>query len=398
METADKPIDILVVGQTPPPYHGQAVMIQAFLDGPYEKLRMHHLRMSYSDHMTQVGRLSSRKILHLFELIFQTYVRRLRIGRCYLFYPPAGPNLFPLVRDVVYLLCTRWLFSGTIFRYDAAGVSERVATLPAPLRLLAHLAYGKATCSVRLSSYNPDDASAFRSRHSYVIPNAVPDHAAKLYGPSLEKFQKTPGSKPRVLFVGVLNESKGTLVLLDALAILLTQGFDLKADIVGEIESPIIRRKVEQRLKDPRLRNCVTLHGPLAGEAKWKIFREADVLAFPTFFESESFGLVAIEAMQFKIPVVATQWRGVQSVVVDGETGFLTPIRNPAATADAIARLLRDPERASRMGAAGRERYIAEYTMETFWKRMEQAIVESTCSSRQEVPGIGANLNTRWKR
>jgi glycosyltransferase involved in cell wall biosynthesis len=285
----------------------------------------------------------------------------------------------------MYLLCTRWLFLGTIFHYHSAGVSERVATLPAPLRLLANLAYGRATCSIRPSPYNPDDPRAFRSRHASIVPNAITDHAAALYGAIPGKAPGARGRAPRILSVGVLRESKGTLVLLDALAILMEQGFMFEADLVGEIENETVRGGIEQRMENPRLRQSVTLHGPLVGEAKWKVFREADIFVFPTFFES--FGLVAVEAMQFAIPVVATRCQGVQSVVVDGETGFLTPIRDPGATAEAIARLLRDPELARRMGQAGRARYLAEFTLESFWERIEQAIVEAVSSSRKRSVG-----------
>ena len=372
-----KPVKLLVVGQTPPPYGGQAVMMRMFLDGTYKVVSLYHLRMAYSDDMSQIGRFDFKKIRHLFGLVVLTYLRRLKIGPCYLFYPPAGPKPLPIFRDVFYLLCTRWLFQGTIFHYHAAGISERIALFPLPLRVLAKLAYGGAICSIRPSRFNPDDPGALGSRNCFEIPNAAPDNALKMFGPSLGR--KREGSLvPRILFVGVLNESKGCLVLLDALRILLERGSRVRADLVGEIENEEIRTAIKGRLLDPSLERCVTLHGRLVGDAKWKMFSDADIFVFPTFFESESFGLVLIEAMQFEIPVVATRWRGVQSVVVEGETGLLAPIRDAEALAEKIACLLRDPELAARMGAAGRSRFLAEYTPEKFWERMEDAIVRST--------------------
>ena len=375
--TAESPIDILVVGQTPPPYGGQAAMIQEFLNGPYRRLRVHHIRMAYSDDMTQVGRFNARKILHLFELIWLTLLQRIKIGPCYLFYPPAGPNLVPIVRDVVYLLCTRWLFRGTIFDFQAAGVSERVATLPTLLRVPAMLAYGKVMCSVRLSKFSPDDPTAFRSRHSFEIPNAVPDAAFATWGTSLGKNALLDKGTPRILFVGVLNETKGTLIFLDAMAILLDQGYSLHADMVGEVENPRVRAEIDSRMQNPKLRSAVTLCGRLVGDAKWARYRAADIFVFPTFFESESFPLVLIEAAEFGIPVVSTKWRGVQSVVEDGETGFLVPIKNPAAVAEKVALLLTDQELALRMGTAARRRYEQNYTVEKFWEKIEAAILKS---------------------
>jgi glycosyltransferase involved in cell wall biosynthesis len=373
-------IEILVVGQTPPPWHGQAAMIQEFLNGRYQKLQVHHLRMAYSNDLTQVGRFNLQKVLHLFELIYRTIEWRLRIGPCYLFYPPAGPNLVPILRDIVYLLCTRWMFRGTIFFFQAAGVSERVTSLPAPLRFLANLAYRKVICAVRPSSFNPDDPGAFEARNSFEIPNAVPDQALKTLGPSLGKEKTRVRDAHRILFVGVMNESKGTLIFLDAILLLLESGYSVEADMVGEIENPAVRAEIERRMAHPKLKQAVTLRGRLVGDAKWNMFRAADIFVFPTFYESESFGLVLVEAMEFGLPVVSTRWRGVQSVVADGETGFLVQIKDPAAVAERIALLIREPQRAAKMGAAGRRRFEAHYTVERFWERMEAAILKSVSS------------------
>ena len=62
-------IQVLIVGQTPPPQHGQAIMIQMLVDGPLKGIDIHHLRMAFSDNMDQVGRFQMRKVAHLFYLI-----------------------------------------------------------------------------------------------------------------------------------------------------------------------------------------------------------------------------------------------------------------------------------------------------------------------------------------
>jgi glycosyltransferase involved in cell wall biosynthesis len=68
--------------------------------------------------------------------------------------------------------------------------------------------------------------------------------------------------------------------------------------------------------------------------------------------------------MAASLPVVATAVGGVPEVVLDGETGILVPPRDPAALARAIADLLRAPERARRLGAAGRDRVARLFTVE----------------------------------
>ena len=82
------------------------------------------------------------------------------------------------------------------------------------------------------------------------------------------------------------------------------------------------------------------------------LLQAADVVCVPS--HEEGLGLVAIEAMAARLPVVATRVGGLPEVVLHGETGLLVPLGDgPAALADALAALLMDPVRARRMGDAG---------------------------------------------
>ena len=92
-----------------------------------------------------------------------------------------------------------------------------------------------------------------------------------------------------------------------------------------------------------------------------------DVFVLPS--PAEPFGLVLLEAMAQGRPVVATRAGGPLEIVVDGETGFLTPPSSPDALADALTRLLADPSARRRMGAAGKARYENFFTA----ARMAQA-------------------------
>lgn len=76
----------------------------------------------------------------------------------------------------------------------------------------------------------------------------------------------------------------------------------------------------------------------------------------------EGLPLSILEAMAAAKPVVASRVPGTDEVVLDGETGILVPPRDPEALALAIRSLLSDPKRASRFGAAGRARVIAEFS------------------------------------
>ena len=88
--------------------------------------------------------------------------------------------------------------------------------------------------------------------------------------------------------------------------------------------------------------------------------------------EAESFGLVALEAMFSKIPVVATNLGGLKEVVVDNETGFLFENKNEEALKEALQKLISSPELRAQFGVAGFKRANAEFTLEKYIAGFEQ--------------------------
>jgi len=82
----------------------------------------------------------------------------------------------------------------------------------------------------------------------------------------------------------------------------------------------------------------------------------SDLLLFPS--EYESFGVTALEAMSSRVPVVASSGSGLSEVVEDGVTGFLRPVGDIDALAEASLRILKDDALAKSMGEKGRERAV----------------------------------------
>jgi glycosyltransferase involved in cell wall biosynthesis len=83
-------------------------------------------------------------------------------------------------------------------------------------------------------------------------------------------------------------------------------------------------------------------------------YRTHDVLLMTSTYEG--FGMVVVEAMSQRLPVVATAVGCAPSLLADGRAGVLVPPRDPAAVAAAIRRLMSDPALRRRMGDAGHER------------------------------------------
>ena len=160
---------------------------------------------------------------------------------------------------------------------------------------------------------------------------------------------------PVILFVGRIQPLKGPDVAIRAMhelgrpdAQLLIVGGASGSQGDGEVE------RAHQLVDELGLGDQVRFVEPQPHHILSTYYRAADVVIVPS--RSESFGLVALEAAACGVPVVASAVGGLQSLVDDGETGFLVPERDPVLFAEAIGRILDDPMLKTSMSMASSER------------------------------------------
>ena len=106
----------------------------------------------------------------------------------------------------------------------------------------------------------------------------------------------------------------------------------------------------------------------------------ADVLLLPS--ESESFGLVALEAMACEVPVIASRVGGLPEVVEHEEDGFLLGLGDVSAMAEASIRLVKDPQLRSEMGKAAREHALRNFCSTKIVRYYEHLYLQTIESSR----------------
>ena len=369
-------LNVVVVGQSPPPYGGQAIMIGRFVKSTLPGLNLVHVRMGFSSHMNEVGRVRFSKIMHMLGLIarivYHRFVSRARI----LYYPPAGPDRIPMFRDFIILIATRWLFCRTIFHYHSGGISELYDELPRWQQWLFRRAYFGADAAIRLAEMNPEDGKKLDAKREFVIPNGIDDPFPGL-AVSQTRPAITPQRKLRILFVGILRESKGVSVLIEACGKLAARGVPFEVEMMGQWNSNEFADSVRQRMQDLGLNEHVRFLGLLTGDEKFNAYRRADVLCFPTFFNNETFGVVLVEAMACGLPTVSTRWRAIPAVVDDGQTGFLVEPHDADAVADKLAILANDADLRARMGRAGRSKFLREFTFTRHEALMRRALLET---------------------
>lgn len=345
-------------------------MIEKMLKGNYgDDICLVHVRMSFSRELSESGRFALRKLPKFCGLMIRIWFARFTQGADILYYPPASANKLAVWRDLAILIPTRWLFRKTIFHFHTGGLSKVYDSSSAWMRFLFRLAYFHPDIAIRLSEYTHEDGRVLRARKEFVVPNGIEDESAQYF--LADRYD--PGSEHpmRILFVNLLSEAKGVITLLEACHLLAKRGIRFQARFMGRFESPKFEHRVRQLVREFDLGGCVSFLGVLSGAEKWRQFARVDIFCLPTHHEAETFGVVLLEAMSFGLPVIATRWRGIPSVVQDGICGFLVPVKDPAALAARLEQLIRDPELRRTMGQKGRKRYLENFTIERFHDRMK---------------------------
>jgi rhamnosyl/mannosyltransferase len=164
-------------------------------------------------------------------------------------------------------------------------------------------------------------------------------------------------SRPTVLFVGRLIYYKGLEYAVDAMR---TLEADLLIAGTGDLRESLQRRAYERDVEDR-----VHFLGYVPDRKLKYCYETADVFVLPSVATSEGFGIVQLEAMAHRTPVVNTAIdTGVPWVSRNGKTGLTVPPRDSDSLAEALRRLLDDPEARERYGLAARERVEREFTLD----------------------------------
>ena len=164
-----------------------------------------------------------------------------------------------------------------------------------------------------------------------------------------------PEGSPLLLAIGRLIEQKDHATLLDAFARVRGDHAEARLAILGWGR---LEDATRARARALGVDDAVVLPGRVEPSA-W--LARADIFAHTSRWEG--FGIVLLEAMLAGLPIVATAVSAIPEIVVDGETGVLTPPGEPEPLAGALSALLEDPLRRRALGEAGRRRALGEFSV-----------------------------------
>lgn len=196
-----------------------------------------------------------------------------------------------------------------------------------------------------------------------VIPNGID---LNVYRPGLAPIRHLRDENVNILFVGRLEKRKGLGDLLRAYRVLNERVPETRLIIVGDGPQ---RGRVESYVQRHRLNNVI-LAGFVPDRVKPRYYSSADIFCAPAT-GAESFGIVLLEAMASRLPVVATEVPGYMSVLEPGKDSVTVPPKNWRELAASLVILARDAELRHRLADYGLNK-VRRYS----WERVAADVIE----------------------
>jgi glycosyltransferase involved in cell wall biosynthesis len=361
---------LLVLAQTPPPLHGQSVMVQALVEGlPKLGVAIHHVNLRLSQDTGDIGRWRIGKIFRTVASALSAIRARFASHCDTLYYVPAPPGKRgALYRDWVLMLFCRPFFRRCVLHWHAVGLGEWLQRDASVFeRIITRQLLGRAHLAIVLGEALRADAQYLKPRRVAVIPNGIPT-------PSTAAPAQPPDPY-RLLFLGMCSEEKGLFAAASAVLELNRRKgtSDTNPAFALTAAGPFDRSETADRFH--RLcgeRPNVFRHaGTVTGPAKSVLFAESHALVLPTRYPAEGMPLVTLEALAHDRPVVATNWRALIDVVTP-DVGILVAPGNDAALTAAIIRI-RDHPPAPKICRA---RFLAHFTLERHLAALAAALLE----------------------
>jgi glycosyltransferase involved in cell wall biosynthesis len=170
-------------------------------------------------------------------------------------------------------------------------------------------------------------------------------------------FRANP-SPVEILCVGSLAPAKAQHILLGALHNLKQAGAEVRLHLAGDGDD---RHSLERETARLGLKDRVIFHGWTLHEKLDALYRQADIFVLPSF--AEGVPVVLMEAMAMEIPCVSTWITGIPELICNGVDGLLVAPSDVDGLADAILKLIEDPDLRQRIGQAGRARVLDKFDL-----------------------------------
>lgn len=355
---------LLMFGYLPPPIYGPAITYQALLRSSFpERFDVSFVNLNVIRDYRELEVFRWRKLallarqigLELWHLVSQRFD--------FVFYP-VSLNRNAFLKDALMLAIARAFRVPVVLYGHGNNLPEFRDKSPRWLqRLIDRTIRGAVAATVPGKNLRFNFLNHLREDQVFAVPNGIEVPAP------LPAVTKPPG-RFTVLYLGNLVREKGVFVILDAIPLVRAKCPQAHFVFAGAWWDAQAGAEAERIVRERGLADCTKFTGTVAGDRKWEIICQGDVLVFPTFFHYETLGQVLLEAMGAGLPVITTRRAAIPEIVEEGVNGLFVAEQDARDLAEKIIALANDPALRARMGEANKQKYANFYTVEHYGQRM----------------------------
>lgn len=255
--------------------------------------------------------------------------------------------------------CSRIFFND----HSSRAYGQTAAPLSLPKRMVGRFLTAPVTAIISVSEFTRKTGEAFgiTSAPGIVVRNGV--EVRPIAHERGRRFRQSLGIQSEDLVITQvcwMIEAKGVRTILQAFSTLLRKRNGIRLLLVGGGDELLQYRQFAVRLG---IADAVIFTGILSNPTEMGLFEASDVYCQPSIWQEAS-GLAVLEAMSFKLPVIASNTGGLPDNVRHGETGLLVPVGDSERLCAALEELLEDADLRRSMGEAGYHLVLKEHRIE----------------------------------
>lgn len=209
--------------------------------------------------------------------------------------------------------------------------------IPIHVRISRHLQRRFFLSADQLTAPSQTHADEISSELKHKCPSikVIPNPIQVLH---VERNEEKNHDQPLFLYVGRLERRKGLIPLLEAIPKISNKVPKAKFIFAGNKHPSIPANKIECLLDDLDIRESVEFHGHVSTDELKLLYSMASVVVLPSYYET--FGYVYFEALLYCMPIVAFDTGTARDFIIDGKNGFLVPVDDIGALADACVKAI----------------------------------------------------------
>ncbi len=268
-----------------------------------------------------------------------------------------GHSPVPFLADIAAFICY-CLQIPFVLTYHSGKMAKSKTFIDIPIKIYEKYFFtfvkNYAKKIIVTSDYIKKEIFKSYKKKIYVIPPGID---LKLFHPvEMDKKENI------ILFVGRIektSEWKGLHILIDSLKVLQNRNINFKLICVGSGDAIDEYRQYSEK---NNVTNKISFLGPLYGKDLTNIYNKSTLLVLPSLSKAESFGIVLIEAMACKLPVIGSNIGGIPDVIEHEVNGLLVKPNDPEKLASALTKILTQRKIAKELGEKGYRKVLDNYT------------------------------------